>query len=224
MDIVYDEVRVHSKKTFKKRCRHVQGRKSLIPSNFSVCQEINHVPKETVNQEIDINEQQIIEKSKKENFFSDKIFAITAKGDNDKDQEKDDSLTYARIIKLIKQNGGKVSNTIHRRVFALIATTRSVLKKTQRIRKAVKLQIPIVSTDFLLCCEHKKYYTDMLPFIIKVDLPIEKPQVLSPTNLQVIDNTVFAADSVRVINLGCCCCCHDQNELFCSWCKEHHSN
>jgi hypothetical protein len=55
----------------------------------------------------------------------------------------------AELRKLIERHGGRVSNTVHKRVHLLVVTDRAVQRNTQRVRKANAKGIALVLPSFV---------------------------------------------------------------------------
>ena len=84
-------------------------------------------------------------KTKKQSFLKGKVFCITAKGDDESDDKaaaSEDTMSFENLKELVEQAGGTVSNILHKRVFALVSTQRAARRRTQRVRKALKFNVP----------------------------------------------------------------------------------
>eukprot|EP00300_Choanocystis_sp_HF-7_P039053 c56871_g1_i1.p1 GENE.c56871_g1_i1~~c56871_g1_i1.p1 ORF type:complete len:116 (+),score=30.27 c56871_g1_i1:64-411(+) len=75
-------------------------------------------------------------------LFAGLIFGVSNGNGGDLDRK--------RLVDLIVANGGKVCGLVHKRVSALVADKQAVKQNTQRVRKAVKFGIPIVSEQDII--------------------------------------------------------------------------
>jgi hypothetical protein len=85
------------------------------------------------------------------------LFSVSVKSEQSQTQAASSSepeplsdepeLKYSSVTSAVESLGGKISNTVHKRVTFVIASKRALLKETQRVRKAVKLSIPILDAD-----------------------------------------------------------------------------
>jgi hypothetical protein len=177
-------------------------------------------------------------------YFADKVFCVTSKGSEDtevagaepKPRSGQQQHTYDTISELITSAGGSVTGICHRRVFALVATERASLRRTQRVRKALKFGIPIVSPDFLRECVAQGKCVPTAPFELEVPeaSAIELITKVLAKNEGKVMETAAKKRSKRsareesvpqsvVIDLGCCCSCHADGAPHCSWCEVHHT-
>ena len=133
---------------------------------------------------------------------------------------------YCKLISLCKDLGAQTTGQIHRRVHALIATQSAVDGNTQRVRKAWKKGIPVVSPDWLRKCQQKCSYIDMEAYCINRSTSVangaeEKPK--KKAKLVARDHSIQkATGEPKSISLGCCCACHEDTKgvTECSWCVD----
>ena len=64
----------------------------------------------------------------------------------------------------IEACGGKHSNTTHKRVRYLLASSEAVERRTQGVRKAWKLGVPVLAIEFLAACRRERAHVDPAPF------------------------------------------------------------
>lgn len=185
-------------------------------------------PKKSANKSADDR------KPKLKQLFNGKLFACTTKGD-DGDADSDDqrkvdgpAVTYSQIKELVEGAGGKISSLLHKRVFALIATDRATCRRTQRVRKALKYDIPIVSTDFVTKSLAAKQCLNVSDFVLDVAPETEAESAKRVAKEQsgkareLLLSALQDAPQAKVVDLGCCCSCHDSGKLECDWCTKHH--
>ncbi|CAM9213156.1 unnamed protein product, partial [Ascophyllum nodosum] len=75
-------------------------------------------------------------------------------------------LSRKQLETTIKSNGASVSAIIHKRVSFVVCTQGAVKDNTQKVRKANKHGIPLVSQDFLAECAKAKRVVDHTAFLI----------------------------------------------------------
>jgi hypothetical protein len=80
-------------------------------------------------------------------------FSVSVKSELAPEEKEGDDLAcepelkYSSITQALEDLGGKISNTVHKRVSFVVATKRARLRETQRVRKAAKLGIRILDAD-----------------------------------------------------------------------------
>lgn len=158
--------------------------------------------------------------------------------------------SYKGIAQRLRTGGAKVSSQVHKRIHALIAsnvtsynhreytlTARSTPILTQRIRKALKFNIPIVDVSWVEDSMNKGQRLDMQPYLfnrnaVTIDTQMatkraqahaKEPRTSnqdSPENDQSGGSTTTNKNTNSSISLGCCCACHDcENAVYdCPWC------
>lgn len=134
--------------------------------------------------------------------------------------------SYQDLAMLCHSAGAQVTGMVHRRVFRLIVTDGAARQNTQKIRKAQKYGVPIVSVAWLLDCRAQR---KLVPFKL-VKLP--STRTTSTLNDVIIDvgqeeqriplHHHRPAESRTVdIDLGCCCACHELGTTAnCHWCAD----
>lgn len=172
---------------------------------------------------------------KKLKCFGGKVFGITvrSKAEDGEDDDADEEETKAdaelpsfdEIKANIEKAGGKVSGILHKKVFALIASDRAVRRRSQKVRKAVKYNVPVVKVAFLDACIAAKSLVAKEPFLHEV--PEEDSVVRKAPAFAIVENAEEDSESltpkpVIEIDLGCCCSCHDAGKASCEWCEAHH--
>ena len=124
--------------------------------------------------------------------------------------------SYNDVVERLRKLGARHSSSVHRKVDILVASKEAAVQRTQRVRKALKYNVPIVSLKFLDACEAEQSFVDPKPFAL--DVPAEKVTYSKVTCTPVKDYNSI----VRVLDLGCCCACHDEGKLKCEWCEQYH--
>jgi hypothetical protein len=121
------------------------------------------------------------------------------------------------VIELCKAAGAQYTAQVHRKVYCLVASSSAVRGSTQRVRKAWRRRIPIVTIDWVKQCVETGKLLDMDEFRIE-----EKPESKECDKAVASDSSV--ADAVieeRTIELGCCCVCHELDDAMnCEWCTD----
>eukprot|EP00039_Didymoeca_costata_P020300 m.340786 g.340786 ORF g.340786 m.340786 type:complete len:257 (+) comp19530_c0_seq1:166-936(+) len=133
--------------------------------------------------------------------------------------------TFGNFQKLVEDNGGKISRTIHKRVKYLIASEGSVSKRTQRVRKAVKHKIPILKPGFLQEYVSSGKLPNLTPYLYETSdiQKVEEKKKEKNTQEKKQTDTV----STQILDLekvwtDCYCACHDDDKPYCEWCTEGH--
>jgi len=160
------------------------------------------------------------ESGTRKNFFNGKTLAFTFRSGkvDDGDGSARDEMCWNRgeLERIVKAAGGQVSPIVHQRVNIVVATAIAAKKRSQRVRKALKHAIPIVSPEFLMKCHEMQQLEPVDNFLLEVPneetAPVVKSQTF-PTETEV---------PIRVVDLGCCCSCHDDGKSSCDWCLSHH--
>ena len=161
-------------------------------------------------------------------------------------QQDDTKFTYQMIKKMIEDMDGSCSSTVHKKVHYVIATTTAVDNVTQRIRKAIKWNIPIVSVDYIVDIYEKKTTSDNISSYLFSNEMIQERLRVYQDNL--VDKCVDQDDNnnnnnkeeekekkrkkssstsqevMTCITYDCSCICHDRGEKSCSWCVSAHDN
>ena len=75
-------------------------------------------------------------------LFKDMTFSISLNGESSRDE----------LVRVIHSSGGKVTGQIHKNLQALICSRQAMECNTQRVRKARKRNVPIVTTSFIEYC------------------------------------------------------------------------
>lgn len=60
--------------------------------------------------------------------------------------------TYEELKKQVENTGASVTGIVHKKVFVLVATDQAFEQKTQRVRKALKFNIPLVKPSWIQAC------------------------------------------------------------------------
>ena len=149
-----------------------------------------------------------------------RLFAVTTLVEA---SSKESPEAYSQIISLCKDLGAQTTGQVHRRVNAVIATESAVAGSTQRVRKAWKKGIPVISPDWIQACIKEGRSVEFRPYTHSQK---ERPHSIDTTKRKKVSTKSDTADvertQERVINLGCCCVCHEteQGRTKCDWCLE----
>lgn len=131
---------------------------------------------------------------------------------------------YSQIVSLCKDLGAQTTGQVHRRVDAVIATQSAVEGNTQRVRKAWKKGIPVVSPAWIRTCMKEGRSVGMGPFL--QTQPVENHRSQPRKQAKAVpcsgDSVPVEKDESWVVDLGCCCVCHEaaSDPTDCSWCVD----
>lgn len=148
-----------------------------------------------------------------------KLFAVSTLVEASSEESPE---AYSQIISLCRDLGAQTTGQVHRRVTAVLATESAVAGNTQRVRKAWKKGILVVSPEWIQGCIRDGRLVDMGPFILK---PKEASESRSTKGLQVSPKrSTLDLEKIkeRQVDLGCCCVCHESQDgrTDCSWCLD----
>lgn len=90
-------------------------------------------------------------------MFAGLVFAISS----------DNQLEVGSIRAHVQRHGGTISSMVHRKVFALVCSTSALQRNTQRVRKARRHGVPIVSEDFVSSCVRQLELLDTARFPVE---------------------------------------------------------
>jgi hypothetical protein len=150
------------------------------------------------------------------------------------DQQHTQEMHYKDLVKLCQAAGAIVTSQVHQRVQCVIATASAVEHATQRVRKAWKKSIPVVSVDWLQECQLQQRRLPMEAYVLERREEVAKSKgspgdERSERNLQEAANENETNENettkevyVRTVDLGCCCACHDETDTAteCPWCAD----
>ena len=141
-----------------------------------------------------------------------KVIAVStlAQGDSSIDSS-------GTIIALCKSAGAQYTAQVHRKVYCLVASSSAVKGATQRVRKAWKRKIPVVSIDWIKQCAETGKLLDMEDFRMQ-----EETRTSSDAFAPVSSNSMDVVLEERIVELGCCCVCHESSDAVkdCKWCTD----
>ena len=126
---------------------------------------------------------------------------------------------YKQIVQLCKDAGATVTAQVHKKVRYVIATEAATDNSTQRVRKAWKKGIPVVTVAWIRQCIKEKKLVDVDAFLLQekeVEVSLSTKKVTSRSNKPVDDLETIA----RTVDLGCCCACHEADAVDCPWCAD----
>ena len=135
---------------------------------------------------------------------------------------------YSQIISLCKDLGAQTTGQVHKRVHAVIATESAVTGNTQRVRKAWKKGIPVISPDWIHACIKQGRSVEIGPYTHsqKEEEDPHKEEDRKRAKVSTKSDTL-TADSEKAlkrhVDLGCCCVCHETSvdgRTDCSWCVD----
>lgn len=157
----------------------------------------------------------------------------------DGDNRNDDascppSSSYKQTIDTCKECGATITRQVHKRVNALIVGDAAVQNATQRVRKAIKLCIPIVDAGWIRACADSGTRVDWAEYL-RDDEAKEAAEAKKAASAAAAADTasadgcdvkfdISAADANAAsgwsepVELDCCCVCHENGDLECPWC------
>ena len=151
-------------------------------------------------------------------FLQGKLFAVSTLAEA---SSEDCPEGYSQIVSLCRDLGAQTTGQVHRRVNAVIATRSAVEGNTQRVRKAWKKGIPVVSPNWIRECMKKGRSLDMGPYLQQEETRPEKEAKRREAQRLEKDNAeAHTKEQEITIDLGCCCVCHEtaSGRTECEWC------
>lgn len=125
--------------------------------------------------------------------------------------------SYSTLRSTCERAGIIITAQVHKRVKCVVATESAVTGQTQRVRKAWKKGIPVVSTDWLQLSIEKGVGLEFGDFLWQQPDHFDAKGALCA---QKEGQDGEKEEVSREINLGCCCVCHENGDINCSWCVE----
>jgi len=171
------------------------------------------------------------------------VTALDEKRAGDREEEADDatcstspassSSSYKRTIEKCTEHGATITRQVHRRVHALIVSDVAVQNASQRVRKAIKLRIPIVDVGWIEACADSGRRVEWTEYL-RDDEAREAAQAKEAANRDAgigisahgcdvkfdvgEDDANAASGWTDAVELDCCCVCHENGDLECPWC------
>ena len=137
-------------------------------------------------------------------------------------------LSWKNTIDKCKQYGANITSQVHKRVHALIVSDAAVRNATQRVRKAIKLGIPIVDISWIEACIKDDKRVDWTEYLrndeAKEAAESKKNAGISGGEGCDVKFDISAEDANATsgwsepVELDCCCVCHENGDLECPWC------
>lgn len=174
----------------------------------------------------DDNEQPLRKKSRKRPLNG-LVCSISTTSNND--SKTPESITYASVSNMTRELGAEVLGQMGKRVKFLICTHSAVQQASQRVRKAYKKKIPIVSVEWLEECYKRNERVDVLDYILdeeaKEAIDSRKERFIKEgEDNKTSDEFEIPPDAAgwsEAKSLGCCCVCHENGtEKDCPWCVD----
>ncbi|KAG7371619.1 BRCA1 C Terminus BRCT domain containing protein [Nitzschia inconspicua] len=146
--------------------------------------------------------------------------------------------SYQQVCEICRELGATISKLVSKRIDVVVCSPEAVQKATQRVRKAIKRNKPIVSLDWIYACRRNntdgRYCkVDMTPYRLEKEAlnAMEHRLDNSSTNHNNQHNTNTTSSNgqstsqenfmERTLDLGCCCVCHEQGTTNdCPWCQD----
>lgn len=145
-----------------------------------------------------------------------------------------DAPSYKAVVAIVTSLGAKATGQVHKGLTGVICNPSAVHHQTQRVRKAIKRGLPLISVDFLHACQQKKELLDFRDFELKVENLKTDNRSRNANNISGLDDSANA-DAINIltqvlepresqwsepVGLGCCCICHEENDDTCPWCND----
>lgn len=139
-------------------------------------------------------------------------------------------LTYSSVVQICKELGAEVLGQVGKRVQYMICTDSAVRQATQRVRKAVKKNIPVVNVSWLEECRQEQCRVEIQDYRLdeeaakSIESRHVQNEVANSNNIsfEVAQDEIPPGDAAwtDAVALGCCCVCHENRaEKDCKWCK-----
>lgn len=120
------------------------------------------------------------------------------------------------IIALCQSAGAQYTAQVHKKVYCLVASSSAVKHATQRVRKAWKRRIPVVTIDWVKQCIQAGKLLEMDDFRMEDKRENKSCDTSAPV--------AFSSSNIvleeRTVELGCCCVCHESDAKDCEWCTD----
>ena len=167
-----------------------------------------------------------------------KRFSVSTRVASKNESSSEQCSSFNKLRDLCLAAGASFSSQVHRKVDAVIASPEAVeAPATQRVRKAWKLNIPVVEMDWIQECLETKHEIPIESYCHfppkqscgHVDTSSSKQTVGSrkgkKVKIQPDTDLDFASSTNTIeVDLGCCCICHDSVGegvvTDCEWCTD----
>ncbi len=147
-------------------------------------------------------------------------------------QNKNDS--YNDVCSLCRSLGAKVIDLVCKRVDLLVCSEAAIKQATQRVRKAIKRNKPLVSVAWLEQCQQEGYRVDLTGYRMderakdaiqnreeRLQSAAEASKETNDEDLEAIPDSGWTEPQ----DLGCCCVCHENGTTAdCPWCVDCPAN
>ena len=144
------------------------------------------------------------------------------------DAQQQQQLSWKNTIDKCKQYGANITSQVHKRVHALIVSDAAVRNATQRVRKAIKLGVPIVDVGWVEACIKDGSRCDWTEYLRNdeaKEAAESKKKAGSAGGEGCGVKFDISADDANAtsgwsepVELDCCCVCHENGDLECPWC------
>ena len=142
------------------------------------------------------------------------------------DAQQQQQLSWKNTIDKCKQYGANITSQVHKRVHALIVSDAAVRNATQRVRKAIKLGIPIVDILWIEACIKDGSRVDWTEYLRNGEAneaAESKKRSVGGDGCDVkfdisTDDANATSGWSEPVELDCCCVCHENVDMKCPWC------
>jgi len=166
-------------------------------------------------------------KSKKKDTTTTTTTTNTTTDNNDDDTETaSNPNSYNEVCRSCKELGANVIDLVCKRVTILVCTEAAVKQATQRVRKAIKKNKPLVSVTWLEECQKQGRKVDFEEYRLdkKANDAIQnRENRLRSAEDALLEEFEAIPDSgwSEPKELGCCCVCHENGTTAdCPWCAD----
>lgn len=135
------------------------------------------------------------------------------------DDSDGDAVNFASVRSRGIALGGTYCATVHKRVAVLLASDAAARRRTQRVRKASKVGVPVVDAVGYLDACGDGAAPDAETYALYV-APAAAVLAAGETRGKLDANAGW--DGSTTYDGGCCCSCHDGGAASCEWCAASH--
>lgn len=133
--------------------------------------------------------------------------------------------SYNEVCRSCRELGADVTDLVCKRVDVLVCSEAAVRQATQRVRKAIKRNKPLVSITWLEHCRRQGRKVDLEEYRLdkkanhsirkREDRLVDEELILGGSELEAVPDSGWSETK----DLGCCCVCHENGTTDdCPWC------
>ena len=162
------------------------------------------------------------------------VSVSTLSDNTKKDSAQNDSSSYNDVCSLCRSLGANVIDLVCKRVSLLVCSEAAIKQATQRVRKAIKRNKPLVSVEWLEKCQQEGYRVETKEYRLddqakeaiknreeRLQSAAEAAKENNDEDLEAIPDSGWTEPQ----DLGCCCVCHENGTTAdCPWCVDCPAN